>query len=95
MRAAAAFPLSPVFCILSPVMEFPIIVTVSAVLVIGLLFFIARRALRLVVRLALIFMVVLVLLIAGLTWWWHGSDRSSASKPYGGSPAGTRRSPSR
>jgi sorbitol-specific phosphotransferase system component IIBC len=72
-----------------------IIIAISAVLVIGLLFFIARRALRLVVRLALVFMLVLALLIGGLTWWWYGSDGSSTSKPYGGSPAGTRRSPSR
>ncbi|HEX8652335.1 MAG TPA: hypothetical protein VF708_16090 [Pyrinomonadaceae bacterium] len=75
-------------------MEFPVIVTVSAVLIIGLLFLIARRALRLVVRLALVLMLVLVLLIGGLAWW-YGSDSSSSSKPYGGSPAGTRRSPSR
>lgn len=72
-----------------------IIVAISAVLIIGVLFVVARRALRLVVRLALVGMLVLVLLIGGLAWWWYGTDSSPASKPYGGSPASTRRTTSR
>jgi hypothetical protein len=68
---------------------------VSAVLIIGVMFLIARRALRLVVRLALVGMLVLVLLIVGLAWWWYGSGNTRTSKPYGGSPSGTRRNTAR
>jgi hypothetical protein len=76
-------------------MEFPVIIAVSAILIIGVLFLVARRALRLVVRLAIVGMLVLVLLAIGLAWWWYGSGNTPASKPYGGSPSGTRRSTSR
>ena len=71
-------------------MEFPIFAAVFGVLIIGVLFFIARRALRLMVRLALVCVLVLLLLAGGLVWW-YGSDNTPTSKPYGGSPSGTRR----
>ena len=76
-------------------MSFPIIAAVFGVLIIGVLFFLARRALRLIVRLALVCMLVLLLLGGGLAWWWYGDDSSPASKPYGGSPAGSRRTTAR
>ena len=69
------------------------IVVVFSILIIGVLFLVARRALRLVVRLVLFG--GLVLLAASLAWWYYGSDRSQSSKPYGGSPTGTRRNTSR
>jgi len=71
-----------------------IFAAVLGLLVIGVLFFIARRALRLIVRLALVCVLVLLLLAGGLVWW-YGSDNNGTSKPYGGSPSGTRRATSR
>ena len=71
------------------------LIVVFSILIIGVLFVIARRALRLVMRLVLFGGLVLVLLAASLAWWYYGSDRSQSSKPYGGSPAKTRRNTSR
>ena len=91
----AAFCFS--FCLLPTafcLMEFAIIVALFGILTLGVLFFIARRALRLMVRLALVCVLVLLLLAGGLVWW-YGSDNTRTSKPYGGSPSGTRRATSR
>jgi multisubunit Na+/H+ antiporter MnhC subunit len=75
-------------------MDFPIIAAVLGVLSIGVLFLLARRALRFIVRLALVGVLILFLLIGGVTWWWYGSDDSSTQK--GNSrPAKTGRSTSR
>jgi hypothetical protein len=76
-------------------MDFPIIVVVFGVLSIGVLFLLARRALKLVVRVALLG--VLVLLAGGVAWWWYGAGSSSspASKQNDNRPASTRRGTSR
>jgi hypothetical protein len=75
-------------------MDFPIIVAVFGLLSLGVLFFIARRALRLVVRLALVGALLLFLLIGGLAWWWYGAG-SPASKQNDNRPSNTRRGTSR
>ena len=75
-------------------MDFPIIAAVLGVLSIGVLFLLARRALRFVVRLALLGVLILFLLTGGLAWWWYGSEDSSKQK--GNSrPANTQRTNSR
>ena len=57
-------------------MDFPIIAAVLGVLSIGVLFLLVRRALRFVVRLALLGVLILFLLTGGLAWWWYGGDSS-------------------
>ena len=75
-------------------MEFPIIVAVFGILSIGVLFLLARRALRFVVRLALVGVLILFLLGGGLAWWWHGGG-NSLLKQNDNRPANTRRANSR
>jgi hypothetical protein len=43
----------------------------------AILFFLARRLMRLAVRLVLAFILVIILVAGGLFWWWSGSDSSS------------------
>jgi hypothetical protein len=71
-----------------------LIATVFAILIIGVLVLLARRALRLIVRLALVGVLVLFLLIGGLAWWWYGAGDSSP-RQGGNRPASTRRTTSR
>jgi multisubunit Na+/H+ antiporter MnhC subunit len=71
-------------------MEFPIIVAVFGLLSIGVLFLLARRALRFVVRLMLVGALVLFLLIGGFAWWWYGAN-SPASKQSDHRSANARR----
>ncbi|MGB7925847.1 MAG: hypothetical protein WCF57_21590 [Pyrinomonadaceae bacterium] len=59
-----------------------------------MLFLLARRALRLVVRLALVGALLLLLLGGGLAWWWYGAV-DPASKRIDNRPANTRRGNSR
>ena len=75
-------------------MDFPIIAAVLGVLSIGVLFLLARRALRFVVRLALLGVLILFLLTGGLAWWWYGSDDSPTQKSNS-RPAKTQRPNSR
>ncbi len=75
-------------------MEFAIIVAVFGLLSIGVLFLLARRALRLMVRLALVGLLILFLLVGGLAWWWYGAG-DSALRQNGNRPAGTRGTTSR
>jgi len=75
-------------------MDFPIIAAVLGVLSIGVLFLLVRRALRFVVRLALLGVLILFLLTGGLAWWWYGSDGSSKQKGNN-RPANTQRTHSR
>jgi hypothetical protein len=75
-------------------MEFPIIVAVFGILSIGVLFLLARRALRLIVRLALVGLLLLFLFGGGLAWWWYGSGNSLLNK-NDNRPSNTRRTNSR
>ena len=57
-------------------------IAIIAILIIGVLglgFALARRAIRLVVRLALAAIFILVVLVAGLAAWWYMSAGSSHS----------------
>jgi multisubunit Na+/H+ antiporter MnhC subunit len=75
-------------------MDFPIIVAVLGLLSMGVLFLLARRVLRLVVRLALIGALVLFLLLGGLAWWWSGAG-NPASRHNDNRAGNTRRGNSR
>ena len=74
-------------------MDFPVIVAVFGLLSIGMLFLLARRALRLLVRLALVG-ALLLLLAAGGLWWWQGAG-NPVSKQGDNRPANARRTTSR
>jgi multisubunit Na+/H+ antiporter MnhC subunit len=75
-------------------MEFSIIAAVFGILSIGVLFLLLRRALRFVVRLALVGALILFLLVGGLAWWWYAPGDSS-SNGVEKRPVTTRRTNSR
>lgn len=50
-----------------------------AIFLVGLLILVARRAIRLVIKLALFGLLLLVVLVGGLVIWWNG--RTSTSEP--------------
>ncbi|HEY0322779.1 MAG TPA: hypothetical protein VGC66_17630 [Pyrinomonadaceae bacterium] len=58
-------------------MDIAIIVAVFGVAALAVLFFLARRMLRLAVRLFLASLLVIILVAGGLFWWWSGSGGSS------------------
>jgi hypothetical protein len=64
-------------------METGIIISVAAVFALVIIFFIAKRVLRLAIRLALALLLVLVVLAAGAYVWWRGwfSAPSTSSPP--------------
>jgi multisubunit Na+/H+ antiporter MnhC subunit len=63
-------------------MDFTVaIVALFGLLSIGVLFLFARRALRLIVRLALAGALVLLLVIGAFVYWWHGPGESSNTRP--------------
>jgi hypothetical protein len=75
-----------------------IAVIISIVALIGALWvflFIARRAMRWAVRLALLGIVVLALLVGGLAWWWYYGAGESNAPVRESRPAATRRANSR
>jgi hypothetical protein len=53
-------------------MEIAITVAVLGVAALAVLFFVARRMLRLAVRLTLGFLLILILIAGALFWWWSG-----------------------
>jgi hypothetical protein len=57
-------------------MEISIIVAVFGVAALAVLFFLARRLMRLAVRLALFAILALILIAGGLFWWWSGAGDS-------------------
>jgi hypothetical protein len=77
----------------------------SIAIIIGIIFvlgggwvflFMAKRAVRWAIRLALLGIVVLALVVGGLAWWWYyGSGSQSAPAVKETRPAATRRANSR
>ncbi|MFN2576505.1 MAG: hypothetical protein ABR607_02325 [Pyrinomonadaceae bacterium] len=64
-------------------------------LVFGVLFFLARRILRLALKLALVGAVVFALLVGGLFGWWRGWFDWSSHPARSSSPLTPQKSPSR
>jgi hypothetical protein len=71
-----------------------IVLAVVGLLAIVVLFALARRALRLVVKLALFGLVLLALAVGGILFWWNGGLSSSQHAPETRTPS-TRRAPAR
>ncbi|HEV7858793.1 MAG TPA: hypothetical protein VGO91_09215 [Pyrinomonadaceae bacterium] len=57
--------------------------------------FMARRAVRWAIRLALLGIVVVALLVGGLAWWWYYGSGSPNAPVRETRPAATRRANSR
>jgi uncharacterized membrane protein len=71
---------------------------ISIIIVIGavcVFLFIAKRAVRWAIRLALLGIVVLALLAGGLAWWWYYGSGSANAPVKETRPAATRRANSR
>ncbi len=74
--------------------ELIISVVIAASLIGIVLFFaLARKAIRLAIRLMLAFIVMLLVIVGSLAWWWFGNN-SSTSTPQN-RPANSRRGNSR
>jgi hypothetical protein len=58
-------------------MEIAITVAVFGIAALFVLFILARRLLRLAVRLMLAAILMLILVAGGLFWWWSGAGDSS------------------
>jgi hypothetical protein len=58
-------------------MEIAITVIVFGIAALAVLFFLARRLMRLAVRLVLASILVIILVAGGLFWWWSGAGGSS------------------
>jgi ABC-type microcin C transport system permease subunit YejB len=58
-------------------MEIPIAVAVFGIAALAVLFFLARKVIRLAVRLMLAAVLVIILVAGGLFWWWPGIDSSA------------------
>lgn len=58
-------------------MEIAITVGVFGIAALAVLFFLARRLMRLAVRLALAAILVVILIAGALFWWWSGADNST------------------
>jgi heme/copper-type cytochrome/quinol oxidase subunit 4 len=69
-----------------------IIILVGAV---SVFLFMAKRAVRWAIRLALLGIVVLALLVGGLAWWWYYGSGSASAPLKETRPAATRRANSR
>jgi multisubunit Na+/H+ antiporter MnhC subunit len=69
-------------------MDIAIITAIISVVALGVLFWLARRAVKLVVRLALA--AILILLVAAGVFWWYWSGGINSNGP-GNRPANTRR----
>ena len=73
-------------------MEIAIIVIVICIAVLFVLFLLARRMLRLAIRLSLAGLLILLLIGGGVAWWWFNPG---ASEQNANRPANTRRTTSR
>jgi NhaP-type Na+/H+ and K+/H+ antiporter len=75
-----------------------IAVIIGIIILIGgvwVFLFLAKRAVRWAVRLALLGIVVLALLVGGLAWWWYYGSGSPGAPVKETRPAPTRRANSR
>lgn len=74
-----------------------IAIIIGVVVLVGVLWvfmFMARRAVRWAIRLALLGIVVLALLVGAVAWWWYGVGGSTGPQRES-HPTGTRRANSR
>lgn len=79
-------------------MEIAITVAVFGVAALFVIFFLARKLVRLAIRLVLAALLVLILVAGGLFWWWSdaGTSREGGSnRNSNGTPATRRGSNSR
>jgi len=58
-------------------MEIAITVVVFGIAALAVLFLLARKVIRLAVRLMLAAVLVIILVAGGLFWWWSGMDNST------------------
>ena len=58
-------------------MEIAITVAVFGVAALFVIFLLARKVIRLAVRLMLAAILVIILVAGGLFWWWSGADSSA------------------
>lgn len=61
-------------------MEIAITVAVFGIAALFVMFILARRLLRLAVRLTLAAILVLILVTGGLFWWWSGAGDASQER---------------
>ena len=73
-------------------MEIAIIAIVIGIAALFVLFVLARRMLRLAIRLSLAGLLILLLIGGGVAWWWFNPN---ASEQNATRPANTRRTTSR
>ena len=73
----------------------PATVAVFSLLAVGVLFVLARRAMRLLVRLALAGLLVLALALGALIYWWQYGFDAPGTRQNTARPANTRRAPAR
>jgi hypothetical protein len=79
----------------SSVMEIAIIVVVFGVASLFVLFLLARKVLRLAIRLALGSLLVLILIAGAAFWWWSNSGNSSGENTNRPATTPARRNSSR
>jgi hypothetical protein len=71
-----------------------IVIAVILIIAVPIFLFVARRAVRLFIRLALVGVFILAILAGAFAWWWYSPG--DTSQPHGDShPANAKRSPSR
>lgn len=60
-----------------------LLLVVGAVLLVAgvVLFGLARRAMKLMVRVAIFGVIVIALLVGGVTWWFTGSGKGKSNRP--------------
>lgn len=69
-------------------MSIAIIAGIVGIAAIWVFFFLAKRAMRLMVRLTLALVLIVIMLTGALAWWWHGwSGKSSSPRPETTRPA--------
>ncbi|HEX8476587.1 MAG TPA: hypothetical protein VF666_21495 [Pyrinomonadaceae bacterium] len=66
------------------------IITVVAVLALGIILFLVKRAVGLFIKLVLFGLLILLLLGGSLTWWWYAPGGGSATPASNTRPTPTR-----
>jgi len=73
-------------------MDFTTIFIIAGVVLLAILFLIARLAIRWAIRLTIVGVIIMALIGGGLFWWW--TNRLAAKPPRQQRPAPTRRASS-